>query len=63
MEIVIKIRRIDLAVVASLIAHLLIFSIPLRHLPVETLGGRAEPRAADRMPGTALTRSISAAPR
>jgi hypothetical protein len=43
MEIVIKIRRIDLAVVGSLIVHLLIFSIPLRHLPVETLGGRAEP--------------------
>ena len=43
MEIVIRIRRIDLAAVASIIAHLLIFSIPIRHLPVETLGGAAQP--------------------
>ena len=43
MEIVIKIRRIDLAAVASIIAHVLIFSIPIRHLPVETLGGAAQP--------------------
>jgi hypothetical protein len=41
-EVVIKIRRIDVAAVVSIIAHLLIFSIPIRHLPVETLGGAAE---------------------
>jgi hypothetical protein len=42
-DLVIKIRRIDLAVVASLIAHLLFFAIPLRQRPVETLSGSAQP--------------------
>ena len=43
MDIVIKVRRIDVAVVASLVAHALIFAIPLRQRPVETLGGIAQP--------------------
>jgi outer membrane biosynthesis protein TonB len=42
-EIVIQVRRIDVAVVASLIVHALIFSIPMRQRPVETLGGFAQP--------------------
>jgi type IV secretory pathway VirB10-like protein len=42
-EIVISIRRIDVAVVASLIAHALLFAIPLRQHPVETLAGNAQP--------------------
>jgi hypothetical protein len=42
-DIVINVRRIDVAVVASLIAHALIFSIPLRERPAETLGGVAQP--------------------
>jgi hypothetical protein len=40
-EIVIKIRRIDLAVVASLILHALFFMIPMRK-PVDTIGSMAQ---------------------
>ena len=43
MDIVIKVRRIDVAVVASLVAHLLFFAIPMRQRPVETLSGSAQP--------------------
>ena len=43
MELVIKVRRIDVAVVASLVAHALFFAIPMRQRPVEALSGSAQP--------------------
>ncbi|MGZ5061229.1 MAG: hypothetical protein ACXWAU_05110 [Usitatibacter sp.] len=43
MEIVIQVHRIDVAVVASLIIHAIIFSIPMKQHPVETIGGLAQP--------------------
>ena len=43
MDVVIRIRRIDVAAVVSLIAHALFFSIPMRERPVETLGGATQP--------------------
>lgn len=43
MDIVIKVRRIDAAVVASLIAHALFFAIPMRQRPLEALSGSAQP--------------------
>jgi hypothetical protein len=44
LDIVIKVRRIDLAVVASLILHALFFLlIPMRQHVVDTEGGRMEP--------------------
>ena len=43
MDIIIRVRRIDAFAVASIIAHLLFFAIPLRQRPVETLGGSAQP--------------------
>jgi hypothetical protein len=42
-DIIIRVRRIDVAVVASLLAHLLFFAIPMRQRPVETLSGSAAP--------------------
>lgn len=67
MEVVIKIRRIDVAAVASIIAHVLIFSIPIRQHPVETLGGRAEPpltvELVEREPAAAVEpQSVASAP-
>ncbi len=43
MDIVIRVRRIDLAVVASLVIHAIFFLIPVRQRPVEDLGGSAPP--------------------
>ena len=41
MDIIIRVRRIDVAAVVSIVAHLLFFAIPMRQRPVETLGGSA----------------------
>jgi hypothetical protein len=64
-DIVIKVRRIDVFAVVSLIAHALIFSIPLRQLPVETLGGVAQPpltvHIVEAQPG-AVAESVSPEP-
>ena len=49
MDIVIKVRRIDVAVVASLIAHALFFAIPLRQRPLEAPGGSAQPEMTVRL--------------
>ncbi len=43
MDIVIRVRRIDVAAVLSIIAHLAFFAIPMRQRPVETLSGSAQP--------------------
>ena len=49
MDIVIKVRRIDVAVVASIVAHLLFFAIPMRQRPVEALSGSAQPSMTVRL--------------
>jgi hypothetical protein len=41
MDIIIRVRRIDVAAVVSIIAHLIFFAIPMRQRPVETVGGSA----------------------
>ena len=42
LDIVIRVRRIDVFALLSILAHLLFFAIPMRQRPVDTVGGSAE---------------------